>query len=172
MAAKHQKQFVEFLLENGYVLSRSSKSADVYKRPGGTTRLSMIRLVPNIREKDVVNFIHNISRELGIETPRDNRKRNPEQIRERHAQERAAVQAQMDAAREELQELVAAKERADREALAVRERDPIADASLGPVSQYLTRDEVEDIITRIEAKQAQVLAWQKELANPQWRESA
>jgi hypothetical protein len=171
MSAKDHKRLVEFLLDNGYVLARDGK-AEVYKRPGGRTRLSLIRINARIAEKDVVNFIHNISRELGIETPRDNKKRNAEQIKERHAAERAATQEKIDTARAELNELVRQKERAKREELASRERDPIADAALGPVATYLTREEVDDILERIEAKQAQVLAWQKELANPGWRDSA
>lgn len=163
MANKHYKELIQFLEgPGGYTFDRvGSGGGVVYKNPRlSHHRLGIVRITQTIHDQDAKNFIHNISRELGIDTPRDGRKRKADQIKERRAAERAQIEADMERGRAELAELVAKKE-ADRtyRLEQLRRNRPFGGLEL-------TTEEVDALEAKILEKQKQILDWQKALSMP------
>lgn len=165
MPNKHHKRVVEFLLgPAGYSILRESKGVTVFTNQRlSHHRLGVIRLAPGINDHDATNFVHNVSRELGLETPRDPKKRKANAIKERRAKEREALQAKIDHSKAELAELVAQREEQYRHRLAIRDE---RNAQLDGAAAHLSDDEVTAISTRIREHEEAILEWQKLLSMP------
>lgn len=163
MANKDYKRLIEFLEgPAGYTFDRmGSGGAVVYKNKRlSHHRLGIVKITKTIHDQDATNFIHNISRELGLETPKDGRKRRPERIKERQAAEREAIESDIERGKRELAELVAKKD-ADRKYRLeqIRRNRPFGGAAL-------SNAEVDALEARILEKQDQILEWQKMLSMP------
>jgi hypothetical protein len=166
MANKHYKRLIEFLEgPAGYTFDRKgSKGGHVYKNKAlQHHRLGIVKITPTIHDNDALNFIHNISRELGLETPKDGSKRNGQQVKDRQAKDRDHARAELQREKRELYALVEKREEEYRYRLKLRE---FRNSQLDGHAVALTDAQITDISKLIAEKEQAILEWQKLLAMP------
>lgn len=136
---RNAKKLTKFLDDNGFQLHRVNKNRGGILRYVHPSLSHSVSVTPSISDAEVTHIIHNLQRELGVETVKDGRKRNSAQVRDRHAAERERVAEQVTRSKTELAELNARQAR-----------------QLNGYGAVLTRSQIREIALEVERREREI----------------